>query len=98
MFEAGLAGDEVEGLCEAGDRAFALLVKAAGALGGKLPDGSPAPAELMAAHIWALSHGMASLFAIQKAGLQKPGVFEASQLFSSGLSIYLKGLGIDITP
>jgi AcrR family transcriptional regulator len=95
MFEAGLSGDEVSGLEEAGQRAFATLTNAATALGGRLPDGQPIPPEMMGAHIWALSHGMASLFAAPEKGRGKPGVGDVTKLFHSGIMIYLKGLGIE---
>jgi AcrR family transcriptional regulator len=96
MFEAGLAGDEAEGLKEAGDRAFAILTNAAAALGGKLPDGKPVAPEMLGAHVWALSHGMATLFAAPKPGSDKPVPGNMQTLFDTGITIYLKGLGIDI--
>ncbi len=94
MFEAGLKGDEIGGLQQAGDRAFAILIKAATALGGTLPDGQPAPPDLMAAHIWALSHGVASLFTSSPSDCQGPVTGDLKELFESGMMIYLKGLGI----
>ncbi len=93
MFEAGLAGDEVAGLKEAGNRAFAILTKAATALGSCLPDGLPITPEMMGAHIWALSHGMATLFAAP-AG-KGPVRGDTKALFDSGMMIYLKGLGLN---
>ena len=95
MFEAGLSGDEVSGLEEAGQRAFATLTNAATALGGRLPDGQPIAPEMMGAHIWALSHGMASLFAAPEQGRGKPGAGDVTKLFHSGIMVYLKGLGIE---
>ncbi len=94
MFEAGLAGDEIEGLKEAGDQAFATLTTAAKALGGTMPDGQPISPELMGAHIWAMSHGMASLFSTPRKGMDSPGAGDPKFLFASGMAIYLKGLGI----
>ena len=94
MFEAGLAGDEIEGLKEAGNRAFATLTTAAKALGGTTPDGQPISPDMMGAHIWAMSHGMATLFCTPQKCLDKPGAGEAAGLFASGMQIYLKGLGI----
>ena len=97
MFEAGLAGDEMEGLAAAGDRAFAILVKAAARLGAKQPDGSATSPEMMGAHIWALSHGMASLFAVREDSEKKSVVADVKKLFASGVQIYLKGLGIEVS-
>ena len=96
MFEAGLRGDEIEGLKEMGDRAFATLTAAAKALGGTMPDGQAISPELMGAHIWAMSHGMASLFSTPRDGIDRPGAGDPKFLFASGMQIYLKGLGIKI--
>ena len=99
MFEADLAGDEVSGLNEAGNRAFATLTRAAVAMGGQLPDGSPIQPEMMGAHIWALSHGMATLFATPKTAPvgsdNKQVTSDIKTLFESGMKIYLTGLGIE---
>jgi hypothetical protein len=62
MFEAGLPMDLDPALREAGDRAFAVLRKASETLCGLLPPGRRPPALMMALHVWALSHGIASLF------------------------------------
>ncbi|MCP4937208.1 MAG: TetR/AcrR family transcriptional regulator [bacterium] len=94
MFEAGLSGDEIDGLKEAGDRAFATLTTATKALGGTMPDGQPIMPELMGAHIWAMSHGMANLFSMPRGGVDRPGAGDPKYLFASGMEIYLKGLGI----
>jgi AcrR family transcriptional regulator len=97
MFEAGLKGDEFDGLKEASQRAFAILINAAAALGGRLPDGRPIQPEMLGAHIWALSHGMATLFAASGQGLGKPVAGDMKALFDSGMMIYLKGLGIEVS-
>ncbi len=94
MFEAGLSGNEIAGLEEAGNAAFSILTKAASVLGGSLPDGQSITPEMMGAHIWALSHGMATLFAVPCKGREKALVEDARALFESGMKIYLKGLGI----
>ena len=96
MFEAGLAGDEVEGLSRAADHAFSILTKAAAKLGGTLPDGKPIPPEMLGAHIWALSHGMATLFASTEKGPDKRLKGDMKALFETGIAIYLKGLDIDV--
>lgn len=96
MFEAGLRGDEVEGLRTAADNAFSILTKAAAKLGGTLPDGKPIPPEMLGAHIWAMSHGMATLFASLGKGPDKRLSGDMKVLFETGTAIYLKGLGIEI--
>jgi len=96
MFEAGLAGDEAAGLKTAADKAFSILTRAASALGGTLPNGTPIPPEMLGAHIWALSHGMATLFSSTDGGPDKRLTGDMKTLFETGTAIYLKGLGIDI--
>ena len=93
MFEAGLQGDEVSGLKEAGKEAFAVLTKAAQALGGTGPDGQPISAQTMSAHIWALSHGMATLFGGSKKAGKNSISGDVSELFGSGMKIYSQGVG-----
>ena len=68
MFEAGLPLDADPELREAADRAFEVLRRAAETLCARLPPDKRPPALMMSLHIWALSHGIASLFARGDAG------------------------------
>lgn len=92
MFEAGLALDATPDLREAGDRAFAVLRAATEALIATLPAGNRPPALMMALHIWALSHGIASLF-----GRGDPGrrvlPMAPEELLEAAVLVYLRGLG-----
>src|SRR5215813_12131288 len=63
MFEAGLSLDAEPGLREVAERSFAVLRAASEALSARLPAHRRPPALMMSLHIWALSHGIASLFA-----------------------------------
>ena len=63
MFESGVPVANHRDLHEAGDRAFGVLRQACEAVVAGLPAGKRPPALMMALHIWALSHGIASLFA-----------------------------------
>jgi AcrR family transcriptional regulator len=63
MFEAGVAPETDAGLRQASDRAFAVLRRASEALCANAPDAQRPPALMMSLHVWALSHGIASLFA-----------------------------------
>jgi AcrR family transcriptional regulator len=93
MFEADIGADAPPQLKEVSERAFALLTRAAAALGGHMPDGSPADAQMMGAHIWALSHGIATLFGSGRAaGTMSEEALQ--QLFDAGVMLYLRGLGI----
>ncbi len=98
MFEAGLAGDEAKDLKTAADKAFSILITAATALGGTLPDGRPISPQVLGAHVWALSHGMATLFATSEHGPDKRIKGDMKSLFDTGIEIYLKGLGIEVPP
>jgi AcrR family transcriptional regulator len=92
MFEAGLPMDLDPALREAGDRAFAILRRASEALCAKLPAGSRPPALMMALHVWALAHGIASLFGRGDAARRKLPM-SAEELLEAGTLIYLAGLG-----
>ena len=59
MFEAGTTSPELR---EAGERAFAVLLGASETLCAQMPLRSRPPALMVALHIWAMSHGVASLF------------------------------------
>ena len=92
MFEAGLPMDLDPALREAGDRAFAVLRKASETLCGLLPAGSRPPALMMALHVWALSHGIASLFGRGDAARRKLPM-APEELLEAGVLVYLAGLG-----
>ena len=96
MFEAGLSAKDHPDLQIAGDRAFAVLRQAAEALLAGLPGKDKAPAAMIALHFWALSHGIAGLFA--KGGAVRPP-FPASpeELLEAAVLIYLRGLGLMMT-
>jgi len=93
MFEAGLSAKQHPDLQTAGDRAFGVLRAAAESLAAGLPGREKAPAAMIGLHVWALSHGIAALFA--KSGAVRPP-FPASpeELLESGVLIYLRGLGL----
>jgi AcrR family transcriptional regulator len=93
MFEAGLPLDNHPELREAGDRAFAIVRLAAEALCGSLPAAKRPPALMVALHIWAVSHGIASLFARGDAGRRKLPM-TPEDLLEAAVLIYLEGLGI----
>ena len=93
MFEAGLPLDDHPALKAAGDRAFAILRKAAEALCETLPKDDRPPAMMMALHMWSLSHGIASLFARGDAGRRKLPM-TAEDLLEAAMLVYLQGLGI----
>jgi AcrR family transcriptional regulator len=93
MFEAGVPLDISPELREAGERAFNVLRAASEKLIATMPAKSRPPALMMALHIWALSHGVASLFARGDAG-RRTVPMSAEELLEAGTLIYLQGLGL----
>jgi AcrR family transcriptional regulator len=93
MFESGVPIDSNPELRQAGERAFAVLRTASEKLIEKLPAGSRPPALMMGLHIWALSHGVASLFGRGDAA-RRALPMSAEDLLEAGVLIYLEGLGL----
>ena len=92
MFEAGFASAAGESI-PAAERAFDVLQKAAASLCRQLPESERPPIKLMSLHIWAISHGVATLFA--QGDLQARKVpMSPEEILESAMLIYLKGLGI----
>ncbi len=91
MFDTRLANADHPGLATARDNAFAALREAAEQLVAEL---EPRPPALMVAlHVWALSHGIASLFGRAGAG-KRPLPMPAEDLLEAGMLLYLQGLGL----
>ena len=93
MFEAGIAMDSAPGLQTAADEAFAVLRSAAEALSAHMPRDTRPPAMMMSLHIWAMAHGVASLFARGDAGRRKLPM-PAEELLEAAILVYLRGLGL----
>ena len=70
-----------------------MLQKAATALCRQLPEAKRPPLKLMSLHIWAISHGVATLFA-QGAMQSRKVPLSPEEILESNMLIYLKGLGI----
>jgi AcrR family transcriptional regulator len=97
MFEAGVPLDANSELREAGERAFAVLRMAAEKLIARVPPERRPPALMMALHVWALSHGIASLFGRGDAG-RRTLPMSPEELLEAGILVYLRGLGFPDTP
>lgn len=93
MFEARIAFAEHPGLLSASDRAFAILRDAAETLSATLPRAARPPSLMVALHVWALSHGVASLFGRADAG-RRALPMPAEDLLEAGILLYLQGLGL----
>jgi AcrR family transcriptional regulator len=95
MFESGLPLVENPELREAGDRAYSILRNAAEALVATMPKEKRPPASMVTFHVWALSHGIASLFARGDEGRRKLPM-APEELLEAGVLVYLRGLGIGV--
>jgi AcrR family transcriptional regulator len=93
MFEAGVALDSDPGLRQASELAFAVLRRASEALSAHAPHDKRPPALMMSLHVWALSHGIASLFARGDAG-RRSLPMPPEDLLEAAVLIYLRGIGL----
>jgi AcrR family transcriptional regulator len=93
MFEAAIPLNTDPELRQASDRAFAVLRHAAEALTANLPKENRPPVLMMSLHIWALTHGIASLFGRGDAG-RRTVPMAVEDLLEAGTLVYLRGLGV----
>jgi AcrR family transcriptional regulator len=97
MFEAGLSFDDDPALRQAADRSFAVLRRASETLCARLPSDRRPPSLMMSLHVWALSHGVASLFARGDGGRRRLPMMP-EELLEAAVLIYLRGLGLIAEP
>jgi AcrR family transcriptional regulator len=95
MFEAGVNIGADPELREAAERSFNSLRMAAEILVAKMPAKGRPPASMVALHIWAMTHGIASLFARADAS-RRPLPMTPEELLEAQTLIYLKGLGLPV--
>ena len=93
MFEAGVPLDTNPDLLAASDRAFAVLRGATEKLIANMPAAKRPPALMVALHIWALAHGIASLFGRGDAS-RRTLPMSPEELLEAGVLVYLQGLGL----
>ena len=94
MFEAGVALDTDRELREASENAFAVLRAAAEKLVAQMPPQGRPPALMVALHVWAMTHGIASLFGRGDA-TRRTLPMSPEELLEAAVLIYLRGLGLD---
>jgi AcrR family transcriptional regulator len=94
MFQPGFPLEEDPALLAASDRAFAIFRQAANAACATVPREERPPALMVALHIWALSHGVASLFIGGPDGARRKLPMQPEDLLEAGLLIYLQSLGM----
>ncbi len=92
MFEGGVPAGADSALRDAGERAFAVLRGAADGICAALPAAGRPPALMVALHIWAMAHGVASLFG-RGDGARRAMPMSPAELLEADMLIYLKGLG-----
>ncbi len=97
MFESGLPLDTSADLARASDRAFAVLREATEVLCAELPREQRPPSMMMSLHVWAMTHGIADLFARGDAARRKLPM-SPEELLEAGMLIYLQGLGLGDDP
>jgi AcrR family transcriptional regulator len=97
MFEAGIPPEASPELRDAGERAFAVLRTATERLVATIPPQNRPPVLMMTLHIWALSHGIASLFGRGDAA-RRSFPMAPEDLLEAAVLIYLRGLGLTVPP
>jgi AcrR family transcriptional regulator len=93
MFESGLSATDHPEMVIEGNRAFGILCAATGALVESIPAERRPPAQLMALHIWAVSHGIASLFA-RGDRARHPIPLTPEEVLETATHFYLNGIGV----
>jgi AcrR family transcriptional regulator len=93
MFESGIAPASSPELRAAGDRAFGVLRGAAEKVCVQIPSRDRPPPLMLALHIWAMSHGIASLFGRGDAA-RRTLPMAPEELLEAGVLVYLRGLGV----
>jgi len=97
MFEAAVPLDANPELRAAGERAFGVLRVASEKLIATIPADKRPPALMVALHIWAVAHGIASLFGRGDAA-RRPLPMSPEELLEASVLIYLQGLGVTRRP
>jgi AcrR family transcriptional regulator len=93
MFDSRIAMENQPSLQTAADRAFAVLREASDQVSAILPKGRRPPSLMMALHIWALSHGIASLF-VREGPSRRKLPMPPEDLLEAGVLLYLQSLGL----
>jgi AcrR family transcriptional regulator len=93
MFEARIDVTAHAGLSSSGDRAFGVLRDATARLAATLPRERRPPPLMMALHVWALAHGVASLFVRADPSRRKLPM-SPEELLEAGVLLYLQSFGL----
>jgi AcrR family transcriptional regulator len=93
MFETGLSLESSPELRTASERTSAVLRAATEQLVAAMPAHNRPPVLMMALHVWAIAHGIASLFG-RGDGAQRAAPIAPEELLEAAMLIYLRGLGV----
>ena len=93
MFEAQVPPDHSRALTLAADQAFAVLRRAGEAVAAQVPGPKRPPALMVSLHLWAMTHGIAALFA-RGDGARRTLPMAPEALLEAALLVYLQGLGL----
>ena len=94
MFDPGLPVATDPALGEASALAFGVLRRAAETAAATVPQARRPPATMLALHVWALSHGVATLFVGRGDTARFRLPMPPEDLLEAGLLIYLQSLGL----
>ncbi len=94
MFEASFPAGQHEELVRARDAAFAVVRKAARNAVSRSTAPNRPPAQMVALHVWSLTHGIANLFVSHREGSRHLLPMLPEELLEAGLMIYLQPLGL----
>jgi len=95
MFEPGFPIEDEPALLVASDRAFGVLRRAAELACARTARTPRPPAMMVALHLWAMAHGIASLFIGRGDGARRKIPMSPEELLEAGLLIYMQSIGLD---
>ncbi len=90
MFESGISPNRSPDLAAVASKSSTAMERATRALMEHVPPGKRPPVAMVAAHVWAMSHGVVELYA--REGNRSP--YAPEDLLESGIGVYLRGLGL----
>ncbi|OOY20843.1 MULTISPECIES: TetR/AcrR family transcriptional regulator [unclassified Thioclava] len=90
MFESGISPNRSPDLAAVASKSSTAMERATRALMEHVPPAKRPPVAMVAAHVWAMSHGVVELYA--REGNRSP--YAPEDLLESGIGVYLRGLGL----
>ncbi len=97
MFEPGFPLEDDAALLRASEAAFGVIRRAADAACAVHPGPGRPPAMMVALHLWAMAHGIASLFIGRPSAGRRRLPMSPEDLLEAGLLVYMQSLGLNGT-